>query len=123
MSKVLEKTNVLTPEELAKLIKKKLSVVIKISASWCGPCKNKRFLESYHILKQNYADVDNIKFIELDIDADAHILENKDFYDIEIESVPTFLISNGGNFTKKYEGTTHLEQINKYLFDTIQKNN
>jgi hypothetical protein len=44
-------------------IKKHTIVVIKISASWCGPCKNKKFLESYHKLKYIHSNNQDIKFI------------------------------------------------------------
>jgi thiol-disulfide isomerase/thioredoxin len=113
------KVKVNSAEKLAKLIKENLCVVIKISASWCGPCKNKHFLELYDKLKDNYNGYDSIKFIELDIDADSDIIENKDYFDISIESVPTFYISKKGSFTKKYEGGTHLDSINKYLFESL----
>ncbi len=107
-------------ENLAKIIKSNLCVVIKISASWCGPCKNKQFLELYQKLKDNFGSVEQIKFIELDIDSDSELLENKKYFDIQVESVPTFLIAKNGYFTKKYEGSTHLESINKYLYDSLQ---
>ena len=106
-------------EKLAKIIKENLCVVIKISASWCGPCKNKQFLDLYCKLKNNYSSLDNIKFINLDIDDDSNILEDKNYFDIEIKSVPTFLISKKGTFIKKYEGCNHLESINKILFDSL----
>lgn len=108
-------------QKLARLIKENTCVVIKISASWCGPCKNKEFLANYHKLKDNYSGVSDIKFVELDIDANSDIIEDKNYYDIEVNSVPTFLISKNGCFTKKYEGTTHLQSINKYLYDCVEK--
>jgi thiol-disulfide isomerase/thioredoxin len=106
-------------KELANMIKKNLLVIIKISASWCGPCKNKKFLESYNNLKLSYLDCDNIKFIELDIDEDKEIIEDDKYYDIEIDSVPTFLISKEGSFTRKYIGCGYLNEINEYLLEVI----
>ena len=107
-------------KELANMIKKNLLVIIKISASWCGPCKNKKFLESYNNLKLSYLDCDNIKFIELDIDEDKEIIEDDKYYDIEIDSVPTFLISKKGSFTRKYIGCGYLNEINEYLLEVIK---
>jgi thiol-disulfide isomerase/thioredoxin len=107
-------------KELANMIKKNLLVIIKISASWCGPCKNKKFLESYNNLKLSYLDCDNIKFIELDIDDDKEIIEDDKYYDIEIDSVPTFLISKKGSFTRKYIGCGYLNEINEYLLEVIK---
>jgi thiol-disulfide isomerase/thioredoxin len=112
-----------SPKKLARLIKDNTCVVIKLSASWCGPCKNKSFLESYHKLKDNYSGTTMVKFIELDIDNDLDIIEDKNYYDIEVKVVPTFFISKNGNFTKKFEGLEHLQTINKYLYDSTQVNN
>lgn len=124
MDKLLKKNSnkIDSAEKLAKLIKENTCVVIKISASWCGPCKNAEFLNNYHKLKDNYSSINDIKFVELDIDKDSEIIDNKDYYDITISSVPTFLISKKGNFTRKFEGTTHIQTINKYLYDNSQKN-
>lgn len=107
-------------EKLARLIKSNKLVLIKISASWCGPCKNKQFLESYHGLKENYVKFDNIKFVELDVDEHSHILDDKNYFDISVDSVPTFLISVNGNFTRKYSGSNHIESINKYIYENVQ---
>ena len=108
-----------TPKDLAILIKKNLLVIIKISASWCGPCKNKNFLESYYNLKSNYHNITNIKFVELDIDNDSELIENNEYYEIKIDSVPTFLIAKKGCFTKKYVGGEYLNNINEFIIETI----
>ena len=106
-----------SPDQLAKIITENLCVVIKISACWCGPCKNKHFLEMYCRLKDNYKKFDSVKFIELDIDDDLDILEDNNYYDISVKSVPTFLIASNGNFIKKFEGGSDsiLESINTIL--------
>ena len=105
------------PKKLALTIKKHTIVVIKISASWCGPCKNKKFLESYCELKSIHSTNPNIKFIEFDIDDDIDIIDNKKYYDININSVPTFLITKNGSFTKKYSGCGYLNDINEYIME------
>jgi thiol-disulfide isomerase/thioredoxin len=104
-----------SPKDLALVIKRNFIVIIKISATWCGPCKNKNFLESYHNLKSKYERVNGIKFIELDIDKNSDILEDKNYYDIDVGAVPTFLISKKGTFTRKYEGCGYLDKINEYI--------
>jgi thiol-disulfide isomerase/thioredoxin len=119
MEKELNLNKINSSRDLAILIKKNLLVIIKISATWCGPCKNKKFLESYHNLKSSYSNFDNVKFVELDIDNDNEIIENKKYYDLEIDSVPTFLISNNGSFTKKYVGGGFLNEINEYLLEVV----
>lgn len=110
-------------KKLAKLIKNNTYVVIKISASWCGPCKNKIFLNNYSKLKNNYSGISEIKFVELDIDNHSSIIEDKEYYDIEVNSVPTFFISKNGNFTRKFEGSEYLQNINEYLYASTQYNN
>ena len=110
-------------KQLARLIKDNTCIIIKISAKWCGPCKNKDFLKSYHELKDNYSTITNIKFIELDIDDDSDIIDDKNYYNIEVLKVPTFFVSKNGNFTRKFEGGEHLQTINKYLYDNTQVKN
>lgn len=111
-----------SPRELALAIKKNQIVVMKISASWCGPCKNKNFLESYHNLKYQYVSNPKIKFIEFDIDEDVDILEDKQYYDIDIGSVPTFLLSKNGRFIKKYIGGGYLNEMNEFIQEVISYN-
>lgn len=111
----LETNKINKPKELALVIKKYTVVVIKISASWCGPCKNKKFLESYNKLKFIHSTNPDVKFIELDVDDDADIIGDKKYYDIDINSVPTFLITKNGSFTKKYSGGGYLDDINDYI--------
>lgn len=119
MKKEQFKNSIDSPEKLVKLIKTNLIVVIKISAKWCGPCKDENFLDLYHKLKSNYSAIENIKFIEFDIDDDSDILEDKKYYDISINSVPSFLISKNGSFTKKYIGQNYLNDINDYIYNSI----
>ncbi len=107
-------------KDLALMIKKYQIVLIKISASWCGPCNNKKFIEDYHKLKQIYSQSPSIKFIELDIDDDNAMIEDKKYYNIDIDSVPTFLITNNGNFTKKYVGGGYLNDIFNYIKETLK---
>jgi thiol-disulfide isomerase/thioredoxin len=116
----LDLDKIKTSKDLAIAIKKNLLVIIKISASWCGPCKNKKFLESYHNLKLNFSNNNNIKFIELDIDRDSEIIVDKKYYDLEIDSVPTFLLAKNGSFTKKFVGGGYLNEINEYILEVTK---
>lgn len=115
----LEQIN--SAKKLAEYIKNNHCVVIKISANWCGPCKNTKFLEMYNNMKNIYTNTNIIKFIELDIDDDSYIIDSKEYFDIIIDSVPTFLISTNGNFTRKYSGA-NLEPVNKFLLELLQIN-
>jgi thiol-disulfide isomerase/thioredoxin len=113
----LNKVN--TSKKLAQIIKQNFIVIIKISASWCGPCKNEKFIKSYNNIKSKYINNQNIKFVELDIDIDNEILEDKKYYNIEIESIPTFLISNNGSFIKKFIGLGYMNEIKEYISNTL----
>lgn len=108
-----------TPKELAIIIKQIPIVVIKMSASWCGPCQNKKFLESYHELKTSYSQNKNVKFIEFDIDNDVDIIEDNKYYNIEVNAVPTFLISKNGSFIRKFEGGGFLNEIDEFIYNAI----
>jgi thiol-disulfide isomerase/thioredoxin len=109
-----------SPKDLALLInKKEMIVILKISASWCGPCKNKQFLDSYKKLKSNYSSIKNVKFIDFDIDDDDNIINDNQYYDIKIDSVPTFLISYEKCFVKKFSGTGYLNEINEFIQNII----
>jgi len=108
-----------TPKDLALMIKQTPIVVIKISASWCGPCKNKQFLETYHKLKSSYSEKQEIKFIELDVDDDADIIGDSKYYNIEVNAVPTFLISKNGSFIRKFEGGGYLNEIDKFIYNYV----
>ena len=75
------------------------------------------------MLKDNYSGMTNVKFVELDIDNNSDMIEDNEYYNIEVQSVPTFFISYNGNFTRKFVGCEHLQTINKYLYDNTQYNN
>ena len=106
-------------KDLALIIKQTPIIVIKISASWCGPCKDKKFLESYNNIKTSCFENNKIKFIELDIDDNIEILEDKKYYNIDIEFIPTFLISKNGSFIRKFVGGGYLNEINEFIKDNI----
>lgn len=104
---------------LALLVKENSCVIIKISASWCGPCKDNNFKKAYDELKFFYKNYSNVKFIDLDIDEHEYILEDKNYYDIDINAVPTFLISQNGSFIKKIEGSGQLYEINQLILNIL----
>jgi len=69
--------------------------VVKFTASWCGPCK--RIAPLYKDLSQKYAD--NVKFLEIDIDAATEITNHEN-----IKGIPILLFY--GNGTKREDLTT-----------------
>ena len=83
-------------------------IVLKFSASWCKPCQNKKFKNNFIELKKRQK---NVRFIEFDIDKDESIINDKNYYDISVNSVPYFLLGYNKNFIKEYSGTNSLEEI------------
>ncbi len=100
-----------TPKELFSIINETQCLVLKFSASWCGPCKNKTFLETYHNLKKQYATNPDVKFIEFDVDDDETLLSEKILYNFSIRSIPTIKIFHKGKQLNEYKGAGNLNKV------------
>jgi hypothetical protein len=107
-----------SPEKLYKYMKKNKCVVFKFSAKWCGPCKNKDFLDQYHDLKLYYDKSINVKFIELDVDNDSELIADDNYYDFNISSIPAFRLYYSGKYISEHSGTRCLGDIQSDI-DTI----
>ncbi len=85
-------------------VSKMKPVIIKYTATWCGPCK--KIKPFYKKLAQDYPE---IQFVEIDIDRFDKISRN-------IEIVPTYLVYKDGQIVKKRKGSDEdkLEKIVKY---------
>ena len=114
MEQQSHKNTINSAKELAELIKKNQLVIIKFSARWCGPCKDKLFLESYSKLKNRYQN-DKIKFIELDVDLDSKIINDQTYYEINIDSIPFFMVCHKGNFINEFKGGGCLSSIEEII--------
>lgn len=65
----------------------KISKVVKLSATWCGPCKKfKPIFESVGKDK----DFEGVEFVEYDIENDEEGVENAEKYGVR--SVPTTIV-------------------------------
>ncbi len=122
----IHSTSINSPRELASLIKNTKCVIIKFSASWCGPCQNKEFKHNYSMLKEEFAPFSYIKFVELDLDDDDEIVNSTKYYDFAIKSIPHFKFCYEGDIIGMYDGAQSLPEIYnnlKKVVRNVQKEN
>lgn len=100
-----------TPEELITIMNETYCLVLKFSASWCGPCKSEKFLQAYHNLKEQYRQNPNVKFIEFDVDNDEKIVNERSLYNFNISSIPTIKIFHKGKQLNEYKGAGNLNNV------------
>lgn len=100
-----------TPEEIVSIMNDTQCLVLKFSASWCGPCKSETFLKQYHDLKDSYSTNSNVRFIEFDIDDDELVINEKELYDFNITCVPTIKIFHKEKQFNQYLGAGNLEKV------------
>ena len=100
-----------TPQQLLTIMTDTKCLILKFSASWCGPCKNKVFLEAYHKLKEQYLTNSNVKFIELDVDNDDQLINETKLYNFNIGSIPTIKIYHDGALLNEYLGTDKIDKV------------
>jgi thioredoxin-like negative regulator of GroEL len=99
-----------TPEELIENLNNTKCVVLKYSASWCIPCKNKVFIEKYKSIKQEYSDNSNVIFLELDVG--NH--ENFD-NDFNVSVIPTIKLFKFGTLISQHEGINELDKVHRNI--------
>jgi thioredoxin-like negative regulator of GroEL len=104
-------TSITSTVELLQLLEKYQCIVIKFSASWCKPCKNKNFLEAYYKLKNEFNSYHNVLFLELDIDEHETIIEQ-----FKISAVPTIKVFS---FRKQFSEYTGIDELNKVKTDIL----
>lgn len=85
--------------------------IIKFSASWCGPCKNKDFLESYNNLKANFNSNKDVVFLELDVNKEEQLVNETKLYNFEISAVPTIKVYSNSTLINTYTGTSILRKV------------
>lgn len=88
---------------------KKSKVVIKFSASWCGPCK--KIAPVYDKLSEEHK---NITFYEVDVDENEVLAE-----EFKISAMPTFVSLNKGEEFSRLAGadSKKLESMLQSLSD------
>jgi thioredoxin 1 len=85
-------------------------VVVKVSATWCGACKNAK--GPFHELSQELTD---IKFVAMDLDANRSVAQK-----YGAEYLPTFLyFNNGQSAAKKNDGFTSKDQLRNEIVNAL----
>jgi thioredoxin-like negative regulator of GroEL len=110
-----------SPANLIKFLKKNKCTIIKCSANWCVPCKNKDFLAKYHELENLYTGNTNVTFFNLDVDVHEELVNEKKLYDFNIKVVPTIKIFHHDKLVNEYKGIPKMSDIKKDI-DTVLKN-
>lgn len=97
----------ITNDNYNDVLKSKPTIVIKVSASWCGPCKAyKPIFENFALKTEN----DEIGFAEADADeADQFVSEYR------IKGVPATLIFKSGELVSKTVGNIDEAKLNELL--------
>lgn len=99
------------PIELFDLLKSTKCIVLKFSASWCGPCKNESFLEKYYRLKKEFENNEDVLFLEFDVDEHENLVNEKDIYNFDIKAVPTIKIFNFDKQMNVYKGIPNMANV------------
>ena len=73
------------------------------------------FLYSYHELKNKYKDVNTVQFIEFDVDKNENLINDKSYYDIEVKSVPTFILFENEKEIDRITGAQTREKLNEFI--------
>jgi thioredoxin 1 len=101
---------VLNKENFESTIKSSLPVIIKVSATWCGPCQ--QMIPVFELIEREFAD--RVTFAHLDVDEARELA-----IQFGITSVPTILFLKNGDVIAKevgYVGKDALKmKIEKFL--------
>jgi len=104
-------TNFTKRQQLAHFIKSNKYIVVKFTASWCGPCKRvapffDKCMESMPI---------NCHLVIVDVDEGSDIASA-----MRIKSVPTFLNFIDGDMQDVYTSSGE-EQVHEFMTKTFQR--
>lgn len=83
-------------------------VLIDFWAAWCGPCRAMapRLAE----IAKKYADNENVKVVELDVDAEQELAQEH-----QVLSIPTFKAFVGGKFVDQRIGLIPASELDNLI--------
>lgn len=90
-------------QNFEELIQNK-KVVVDFYATWCGPCK------MFSPVFEKVSNEIDIPFIKIDVDAHQEIARK-----YGIMSIPTILLLNNKETTKKHMGFMNEEELKKFI--------
>lgn len=93
----------------AEVLQSDKPVVVKVSATWCGACKNAK--GPFHELSQELSDV---KFVAMDLDANRSLAQKHG-----AQYLPTFLYFKGGKLVSKDDGFTSKEKLRSEIVNGL----
>jgi thiol-disulfide isomerase/thioredoxin len=85
-------------------------VVVKIGATWCGPCQSEKLKKKYNKLQNTFSD--KVIFYELDVNEHEELLSNKLF---ETNSIPNFKLFISGEKKLDLVGINAIKTIEEAL--------
>lgn len=97
--------------ELTDVLSKNELVVIKFTASWCGPCK-----AIAPLVDQLYSRVTNVEMVEVDVDKSPAVAKEYD-----ITAMPTFVFLHNKAEVSRLRGA-NIEELNKQVTALSEKN-
>lgn len=88
--------------------------LVKVSTSWCGPCKKyKPVFEKYCSEYQNTFPTNKLGFYELDLENEE--LDGLFTGDQEISSIPTTLVIKGSTVVDKVTGSLSADKLSELV--------
>lgn len=93
-------------------IKNNNIVVVKIGATWCGPCKSEKLKIKYKELKNTFSG--KVIFYELDVNEHEELMKNKLF---ETDSIPNFKLFISGEKKLDLMGIDAIQKIEETLLE------